>query len=317
MATEFVITTNLLGWGHSVPIGPKDFRDAKASEDHMMASVGVEEAYAILLGNYLSFERAIAAANIDNMVDHYVSTPTLHSRRREIERHIVNLLASGQMFTEHALKRVQKTLGRRSPQIQVVNDALEDQRRSFTGFWAVEKLRDAVLHNTLPVTSWTSGSRWIDFEISEGIRDKRNDRSRLEHSVIFEFNVDFLRLNRKTDRQMISKVSDRADKLGNVSWVPMIREYLEALSAFLSVVRAALEPSERQATEILARLRNEFRSSLPAERQEPSYVFAVERAPSGQWLNDVLLNGEFEKQLGDMRQQHRPMVNLHKRALVS
>lgn len=312
MGTKFVLTSNLWGWTYSTPSTYEAYQQAQSANQHLLMCLAVEEAFAIMISNYISFEKAVIGASIENMAVRSPSRSVFDNRRREIDRHLVNLLATGEMFTEHVRRRIKKGYGRASPQVEIVDAALGSQRGRLAGFWATEYLRNAVLHNSLPVTSWTMSSRWVGLEGSDGVFDKRNPSARHEHSVTFAFDPDLLAEDRKISRDLITQLKARADKHGKVSWVPIIREYVEALSLVLKEVRTALEPSEQDATDLLRSLVDEFRVALPDGIDQPHYVLLVERNDDGDWLDEVTLNLGLEDQIQELRQQHGPMVNLHR-----
>jgi len=312
-----VLTTNLLAWRHEHPSTAEAFKAARGAVDRLMACLAVEEAFAVLLANYVSFEKAVATANIENMVERGVSMTDLHNRRREVDRHLVNLLAAGEMFSEHVFRRATLEFGRKSSETDVLDCAFLEQRERLVGFWATECLRDAVLHNALPITSWTWGGQWVGLETPDGNFSKLSPTARLEHSVTFAFATDLLALDRKFDPALIDRLkAERADKKGHISWVLTIREYVEGLSMILGEVRKIWAEVERAASALLIEMADTYRTSLPEGRDQPLYVFVVETNDDGRWLRDVLLNADLEGQLAELRRQHKPMVNLHRRFLV-
>lgn len=316
LQTTFVLTTNLLGWRHTEPSTQEAFQAARDATDRLMACLAVEEAFAVLIANYVSFEKAIAGANIENMVECGVSEAALHNRRREVDRHLVNLLAAGQMFTDHVCGRTRRHFGRTSLEADNLSAAFQEKRDRLLGFWATECLRDAVLHYDLPITSWTTGGRWVGLDETNGQSGKQNASAKLEHSVSFSFDPGMLGRNRKVDPVLIDRLAGRRDAKGNVSWVPVIREYVEGLSLVLTDVRSLWGALEEAASVLLSDMTNAYRSTLPAGAKQPLYVFIVEMDESRRWLRDVVLNRGLEIQLSELRSQHRPMVNLHRRSLV-
>ncbi|WP_395672053.1 hypothetical protein [Phenylobacterium sp.] len=307
MSANYVLTTNLLAWRHTLPSSEEAFESARSAVDRLIACLTVEEAFAILLANYVSFEKAVASANIENMVERGVSMTELHSRRREVDRHLVNVLAAGEMFSDYVFSRAKKQFGWKSSEIAALDSAYQDQRNRLVGFWATERLRNAVLHNSLPITSWTTGGKWVGVETD----------ARLEHSVTFAFIPDLLARDRKVEPELIARLQDeRADKKGQVSWVHLIREYVEGLSIILGEVRKIWAEVDDAASAILTEMADRYRASLPEGREQPTYVFIVETNEDGSWRRDVLLDSDLGGELVELRRQHRPMVNLHKRALV-
>lgn len=317
MSSKYVLTTNLLAWRHTLPSTEEAFNSARSAVDRLIACLAVEEAFAVFLANYVSFEKAVAAANIENMVEHVASMTELHSRRREVDRHLVNLLAAGEMFSDYVSGRAKKQFGSKSSEIAELDGAYQDQRERLVGFWATERLRNAVLHNALPITSWTTGGQWVGHETDDGGYSKLGPTARLEHSVTFAFAPDLLAQDRKVEPALIARLKDqRADEKGHVSWVRIIREYVEGLSIILSDVRKIWAEVEGAASAVLTEMADRYRASLPEGREQPTYVFIVETNEDGSWRRDVLLNSDLEGELIELRRQHKPMINLHKRALV-
>lgn len=317
MPTSFVLTTNLWGWRHAEPSTREVFDDVRAAVDRLMACLAVEEAFAVLIANYVSFEMTVAGANIENMVERGVSEKDLHSRRREVDRHLVNLLAAGQMFADHVCGRTKAEFGRKSSEVNTLNAALGEAREHLVGFWATERLRDAVLHNALPITAWTTAGQWVGLRNPDGTFSKLNPTARLEYSVNFAFNPDLLARDRKIDPALITRLKDRADKNGNVSWVPIIREYVEGLSIVLGKFRNIWSELEGAASALLSEMTDAYRSTVPEGAEQPTYVFVVEKDDEGRWLREIVLNRGLEVQLSDFRRQHKPMINLHRRSLVN
>ncbi|WP_333586011.1 hypothetical protein [Phenylobacterium sp.] len=317
MGSNYVLTTDHLAWRHSHPSTADAFEAASNAVDRLMASLAVEEAFAVLIANYIAFEKAVASVNVENMVRSGASMAELLDRRREVDRHLVNLLAAGEMASEHALRRTKKEFGRKSNEVARLDGAFREQRESLVGFWATECLRNAVLHNALPITSWTTGGKWVGLETADGNLSKRSPTARLEHSVTFAFATDLLMLDSKLDRALIDRLkAERADEKGNVSWVLTIREYVEGLSLIIGEVRKIWAEVESAASALLLDMVHMYRASLPEDEEQPLYLFVAETSDDGRWQRDVLVSAGLEAQLAELRGKNKPMVNLHRRLLI-
>lgn len=292
------------------------FRRIHKARDYLLACLALEEAFAVLFGNYLAFERGIANANIGNMVERRGDALQLGARRREIDRHLVNVLAAGEMFTEHVWTQLRRLFGRRAVEVTTLTTAFEVQRARLLGFRATEHLRDAVLHRSLPIRSWSMGGEWVDLERTGGRLDKRHPKARLEYSVSFSFDPDLLAGDRSVAPDLVQELKVRAEKDGRVSWAPVIREYVEGLSYLLADVRTAVAPGERDAVELLDGLAAGYRALVAAEGgAEQPYVLAVERGQDGGWAQELLIDFDFSKLAEDLRKGQQPFVNLHRRSL--
>ena len=298
-----------------MPITASQFSSLRTARDRLISCLAVEEAFAVALANYVSLETAIAAANVSNMVERSLERVELEEQRREIDRHLVNLLATGQMFTDHADRLLCRDFGRRSAEKGEFDASLEKQRQALLGFAATEHLRDAVLHQALPVASWTTGGQWVGIETDKGGVDKRNPHARLEHSVSFDLDPSILAGSRDVDPALIGELRQRAGSGGRVPWVPVIREYVEGLSMVLGEVRRIYDPIETSSALMLADFTERYTLALGPALGRPPVVIAVELDEGGAWLSEVPLCFDYDARVSDLRRRHRPMVNLHRRAL--
>jgi hypothetical protein len=295
-------------WDRTViAIEPTEYQTLVRAKDCLMACIGLEEAYDVVILNYVSFETAMVATVVGNFVERGIDRPDREAARREIDRQLVNLLAAGEMYGEHARASIKGVFGRLSGQEGQLAAAFEDQQRRFLGFRAVEKLRNAVLHHALPVSSWTSGGRWID----------RNGEQLavLQHSYSVAFDPRMLARGRGADPSLARALESRAEKNGKVAWVPIIREYVEALSYLHDQVRQLLDNRERQAVELLEGAQGRVEAVAP-NSDMPCVVAAAEFDSSGSVVGEISLTFDYREQIAPLRAKNRPLVNLHKREIL-
>lgn len=302
----YAIATPWLGVSYTQPITAQDFNRAKAAVQRQLACLGIEEAYDVLLLNYVSFEKAMLGFALDDVVDRGRDRVELDEARREIDRHLVNLLAAGEMFTDHVAQYAIRSFGRRSGEVSKVEDFLAEQRLKLPGFRAAEYLRNAVLHLSLPITSWTLGGAWVDRE---------KDEARLQHTASVMFDPAMLAQLREVPHAFIDELRQRGNKRGHVSWVPIVREYVEGLSKVVQSTRELFGPSEEEASAFLEGLVSNYRSAFP-KSDGPSSVYAVVLNKEGRWTEEISLVFDYAERVSRLRRGNRPLVNLHRREIV-
>lgn len=290
-----------------VGISASEFQQALAAKDLLMTYLAFEEAYDVMILNYVSFENAMLASVVENMVDRRRGRVELEDLRRDIDRHLVNILAAGEMYSDHVLRRARRGSGRRSGQAALVEAQFQNARDRFLGFRAIEQLRNAVLHYSLPITSWTQGGAWVD-------RDGPN--ARLQHTSSVAFEPKLLSDDRRFPQELIADLQGRANKDGLVSWLPMVREYVEGLSIAHQGVRDIVATTEDSSVRSIAALITALR--LKFEQDEPPFIADVlERGGDGKWLSKVAILFDYEDRIEILRRKNRPLINLHLREIVS
>lgn len=245
--TDHVIATNWLGCDHVLRLSPKQYMEVCRAKDLLMAGLALEETYDVFILNYESFETATLAAIVTSIVDRQPDRHIWEERRRDLDRHLVNLLASGQMYADHIDRLV--TIASRQKWLvnpQPISDARTTLERDLPGFAAMRWLRNAILHQTLPISSWGFSSSWTD--------GKTGPRARRQHSYSAAFDLQTLGTDRHFPNALRDALRARADSKGLIQWRPLVREYVEGTSKMNIAMRDALRAGEAAASALLADL---------------------------------------------------------------
>ncbi len=306
---RFGLTSRLWQAETVLPIEAAHFQELVSAKDCLLACLNLEEAYDLVILNYISFETAMVATVVGNLIEKGMARAEQEAARREIDRHIVNLLAVGEMYGDHLRVAAKRVFGRKSPERDAIDQAFEKQRTTFVGFRASEKLRDAVLHHALPVSSWSSGGRWLD-------RDGEK-MAVLQHSFSVGLDPSVLECGRGSDPKLAGALKARADKDGSVSWTSIVREYVEGLSNIHKDARELFGDREKAALELIEIDRQMFRATDGvSEYPGLVVVVAVELGRGGRHKHEVTLEFDYEERIGPLRKKNGQLVNLYRREIL-
>lgn len=305
-SSTYAISTRWLGAKGELPIDAEVFAQLRGDRDCLVSCIGLEDAYDLLALNYISFETALVGAVVKSVVESRHTRADYEAQRREIDRHLVNLLAVGQMFVGHLDKAASQVFGRKSAERDSVRLAIQTQREKFLGYRATERLRDAVLHRTLPISAWTQGGSWVERDAPHG--------GRRQETFSVSFDPTMLADGRTGEATLIAELQLHAEK-GRVNWVPVIREYVEGLSAIHQEGRKVFAGREATAVTRLASYVAAYREQF-GKRDSPISVIALERDAGGVSKQEMVLDFDYAERVEGLRSKNRPLVNLHKIRIV-
>lgn len=310
--TEYVITARVFGT-RPHPISAATYADLVHAADDLLACLAVEEAYDVLIRNYVSLEKSMANALVDFMVERNSSRLAYERLRREADRQLVNLLASGEMYADHVhktLKRRERAATRRGRSagdgVATIAAMTEAQRAKFLGVRALEAMRNHVLHLSLPVNGWHQGNAWVDHEGEEVMR----------HTYSVNLSPQVLEEVREVKRELIDELKARAVK-GRVSWLPLVREYVEGASNVHAAARTALGLLEAAARELVDREIAAYRSATGIPDETVGMMAAARIGAKGELEAVRAIDFNYAELMDDLRSRNAaPQVNLHRRQLL-
>lgn len=305
---DHVITTNWSGCDHVLPLSPEHYLKVCRAKELLMAGLAIEESYDVLLLNYTTFETATLSATVKTVVSHPSDRHEWEELRRDLDRHLVNLLASGEMYIAHA-ERLFKTASRRSWDVaqQPFIETRALLETELVGFQAMKWLRNAALHQALPISSWGFNSSWT--------HGKTGPNARLQHSYAAAFDIEILTTDRDFPPSLRDALRARADVKGLVQWRPLVREYIEGTSKLNEAVRKALNVGETAASMMLQELVTRYRE--PFGGGSPASVIAARRDSDGKWLDSTPIDFDYADRIDALRRRNRAFNNLRDLEIVS
>lgn len=226
----------IIGGGrYDIPSSRAEFDALRAAAQGIDEIVAIENAYAANIENFIELEKGVTALIVSNAVEN-LNIESYDDARRTAGRLVDNLLSSSRSFMDQCEKRLIKACGRK---IKADFDELRARVKAESqAFRVMEVLRNHAQHAGTSVTSITMGMR----------REETEEDMKLVHTL-----KPLMQLKRlKADRKLITnhpavfaEIEGLADpKRGNIDLMPLIRGYIEGLSAVLEGVRAILRPYE-------------------------------------------------------------------------
>jgi hypothetical protein len=314
-SSGYVIAARVFGT-RPHPISRAEYEDLAHRADDLTAIVELEESYDVLIRNYVSLEKAHAGTLVDFMVTRPRSRVDYEWKRREADRQLVNLLASGQMYAEHLpriLKRRERAAKARNrpfpaSAVASVQAAADEQRAKFLGVRALEAMRDHVLHLSLPVKGWNQNNAWVDHDGKEVMRTTYSVG--LRPASIADV--------AKVDPALVAELEALADKGGRVAWLPLAREYVEGASYVQKAARDALQSLEAECLSQIGAAIDAYRvaTSIPSDTVG---MMAVAKVGVRWSLEEVhAIDFDYQEQVDDLRATNEaPMINLHRRQFLA
>jgi hypothetical protein len=313
--TGYVLTDRLFV-ATPYPISEADYEGLIHRVDDLYAIIELEESYSVLIGNYVSLEKA----HNDTVVGFMVAFPSTRidyeRRRREVDRHLVNFLASGVMYTEkldRMLKQRQRALkegGRPflDAALSKVKNTITEQRDRLIGFRSLKAIRNHVLHRSLPIEGWRHSNSWVSYEGRELHRS----------TFAVMFRISSMSGKSGFDQRTITDLMARADVDGRIEWLPIVRECVEGASYVHKAARDSLERLELECLSAIENAINEYRSSKPGSSEAEGPVVVAKVAPSWGLVDERAINFDYQELVADLRRVNQaPIANLHRRQVLA
>lgn len=114
MADEYVVVRRTLGSRVRVELTSREYQELAKALDGLARVVDVEEAYDILISNYMEYEKAVAGILIEEEVRQRIAYDGFNRDRRHMSRVTANLLSSARLFRDLTDISVPKLLGRKA-----------------------------------------------------------------------------------------------------------------------------------------------------------------------------------------------------------
>lgn len=313
-SSGYVIMARLIG-AKPLSISRAEYEDLVHRADDLYAIMEIEESYGVLISNYLSLEKS----HTDTLVGFMVSAPQARLdyewRRREADRHLVNLLASSEMYSEHlkrALKQRQRAAKARGRSlldsvVSAVESTTDEQREKFLGFRALKAMRNHVLHTSLPIEGWRHGNSWVPHEGQEVMRS--TFVVRLRPANVGE--------KKRRDMNIFEELMARANGNGCVEWLPLVREYVEGVSYVHGAFRDRIVQLEFDCLSRIDMATKKYWAGKNMDGESHDMLSVGKIGPSGILTDERAINFDYQEQIRDLRRVNQaPIINLHLRQIL-
>jgi hypothetical protein len=296
---NYFLAYNAIGKPFRLPISERRFEALSQAWSNLKHFAHVEEEWDAVVRNYVELEKTLLEAALRDMVVSDKDYFSFQEARLQFSVRLSNLLASCRAYLDHTPHH----LGLIMPphpygaQFKDLTHAEYDGR---FGYRFMEELRDYAQHRGLPIHSTQYSSAWV-----EG-----GERGMLSHSVSTHITLDILRKDKKFKRSIINDMTDE-----RLHSEPLVRDYLEGLSAVHVALRKLIDPPFKEASETVRSALAEFATASPTD--DLIGLHAIQLNPPRTWVRQVPLFEELIQVTEKLRRKNRPMVNLSRRFVTS
>ena len=230
---RYQVLKRTFGSHGAIEISAEEFQGIRIAKRGLLAALGIEEKFNLLLENFAEFEAELLNLSLRHLVFADVSWSSFQGDIYTVNQRMVNLLSSTRLYRDHLLHELSELYGRDADILGEMKSRLTNEYDSSLAFRSMDVIRNHLQHRSFPVHGLTfRGSR----EESEGSVWAR-------HSASPSLSVSELRADPKVKRSVVAELA----ALGNeVCVTPLVREYVEALGRVHEAVRTAIASDVRR-----------------------------------------------------------------------
>jgi hypothetical protein len=296
----YVICKMLIGSPERVWSDEVEYRACISAVDGLQDICDVEEKYENAIENHIEWESAISQHALRQMVSFDIGYNEVQESRKLIARKLFNLLASARLYLDSLPKHAKKILTNDGAALQRVKGAPSDQYDARLSYRVMEALRNYSQHSALPIHGITTHPS----------RNLGEEPQTLSFAVLPI--IDYEQLAQ--DGSFKKSVLDEIGNLEKIELKPMVREYIEGLSAVHSIFRTAVAPRSKAWVAQLNKPTERFTEAFPGESTLALSVLPVDSRglKAGE---EVYIAGPIERYLEHMQKKYVVMVNFARRTV--
>jgi hypothetical protein len=210
-----------------ISITDDEFQALKVARNVLTSAFALEEAYDLVVGNYIELEQDVLSASVSEACRHAQAYNDFFGLRSTINRRFVNLLSACRSYIDQTPQLLTNSTENPKHAREQFKTCLNESYDASFSYRFLEALRNHVQHCGLAVHRVSINSRWTDNE---------NNR-RLEVSVEPFATRKFLSLDSKFKKCVLEETPEDIPLLGH------LRTYMEAIGNAHEVVRSAVSAS--------------------------------------------------------------------------
>ena len=199
--------------------------------DGVRTVLGFEDKFAMMIDNLVDFELVLLRASSAQSVRPFQPNNDLFSRKRDLNRHLTNLLSTTRQYLDQNHKHIEPLLDGTGVSFKKRTNEEYDASLAYR---SMELLRNYVQHRDLGIHTMNLDSSWIDIE--EG------DKQRLRFRTSALLDLDHVASGGDLTKKEESVIQELRDQPFQPDISILIREYVAALARIHKSVRDALTP---------------------------------------------------------------------------
>ena len=227
----YVIRRMLLDNSPILDSDDMEYKGCMSAVGGLVSICDVEETYASLIENYVEWENAIGQRALRQMVSYEIGYDHVQASRKLVARKLANLLASARLYLDSLPKHTKRILPGNSGALAQMREAPSLQYDSRLAYRVMEALRNYSQHAALPVHGITTSAS----------REDTAEAYELSFAVLPRIDQEQLAQDRNFKKSVLEEMS----KVEKIELKPLVREYIEGISAVHASFRMITEPKRK------------------------------------------------------------------------
>ena len=232
-----------------IQIDPEEYKSYLEAKAQLIETILFEEKMQYVLSNYRDYEEYLLRAALTDLMGEKKTYHEFQRERGEINRMVVNFLASARAYLDHGGHHLQKIL-----QVDTVPNFFPsikaNQYDSSFSYRMMEALRNYTQHRGFPIHMVSFKRSWVGETESE---------KSLEFTIAPKIQVEEVVADKKFKRSVAKELEDKGERL---ALTQMLRDYVERLSHIHGITQKEIQESSQQALGIVSsaldRVKHEF-----------------------------------------------------------
>ena len=304
MNAQYQIIRRTLSSRAKIELSDREFGEIIEAVDGLVRVIDVEEAYDILISNYMEYERAVATILIEEEVRQRLSAGAFDHDRRQMSRVTANLLSSARLFRDLTEITVPKLIGR-SALVEFRARKNKIAESSFP-YRFMEELRNHSQHEHFAVNGLTYGSGWLSH--------KNEVKATRVHT--FKPSIQFRALESFPRFQSLIAEYARMREIDpsipeTIDLTLYVRHYVMSMGDVLLVLRDMLAVSGLVAA-WNSTVKRWTRKFTELDGDETLMGIEAEHLLNGEVIDKRHLGSELGQAIARIQQENRKLVNLHR-----
>lgn len=304
MADEYVVVRRTLGSRVRVELTAREYQELVKALDGLARVVDVEEAYDILISNYMEYEKAIAGILIEEEVRQRMAYDAFNRDRRHMSRVTANLLSSARLFRDLTDVSLPKLLGRKA--LATFREAKAQIAEASFPYRFMEELRNHSQHENFAVTGLSYGANWLEHK--DEIKATRVHT--FKPSVAPRLLAEFPRFKDLLAEYRSMRAADPSQP-ESIDLTLYVRHYVMGMGDVLLAIRKMLEDAGvvEHWNSVVGRWLSAF---LEADGSTTKMGVEAEHLRDGVKLDYRHLGSDLDDVIARLQKENRKLVNLHR-----
>lgn len=285
----------------SVSSDESEFNACLSAVDGLLHICATEEKYENLIENYIEWESAISQHTLRQMFSFEFGYAEVQAARKLAARKLGNLLASARLYLDSLLKDAKKIFPDNKGALAQIKEAPSIQYDARLSYRVMEALRNYSQHAALPIHGITTHAS----------RDTLDEGYTLSFAVLPILDHEQLAEDDNFKKATLAEIS----KLEKIELKPMVREYIEGLSAVHNAFRMITDTKRKLWNEKLENAAKRFTDQFPGERVSTLAILPID-ADGNKIAEEVYIAGPIRDYLEQLQNRYGTMVNFAKRKVT-